>query len=142
MRRSASDGVDRGFLQVVPLVVRYAHDRRISGKEAGTQALITMGTTKVRWPASAGSVYSVLAGRRAPQVPAGAKVALVRMQRDARLEPADIGGAQRVLLGREDGLGCPIGAPVRTERERPVVIAPLPATALWKVAAAHHPILA
>jgi hypothetical protein len=90
----------------------------------------------------AGNVHSVLAGRRAPQVPARAKVALVGIQRDSRLEPLDIGGAKRLLLGAENGLGRPIGPPVRTERERSGVIAPAPAPPLWKVATAHHPILA
>jgi hypothetical protein len=84
----------------------------------------------------------MLAGRRAPQVPARAKVALVGIQGDSRLEPADIGGAERLLLGPETGLGRPVGAPVRTEGERSGVIAPAPAPTLWKVAAAHHPILA
>ena len=87
------------------------------------------------------AICSVLAGGRAPQVPARAKVALVGIQRDSRLDPADIGGAQRLLLGPEYRLGCPISAPVRTEGERSGVIAPAAALPLWKVAAAHHLIL-
>jgi hypothetical protein len=87
-------------------------------------------------------VTSAFAGRRAPQMPARAEVALVDMQRDARLELADVGGALRLLLGPERGLRRPIGPVVRTERERPGVIAPAPALPIRKIAAAHHPILA
>jgi hypothetical protein len=132
MRRTAADVVDPRVLQGVPLAVRCAHRRRFSPTWADTHALVPMGE----------DVTSVLAGRRAPEVPARAKVALVDMQRDSRLELADIGGPLRLLLGPESGLWRPIGPPVRTERERAGVVAPASAPPLWKVAPAHHPILA
>jgi hypothetical protein len=84
---------------------------------------------------------SALAWGGTPEMPAGAEVALVRVEGDARFETADVGCSKCLMLGREDGFRPAVSPPMGPDGEWSSCLAVATGATPWVVPSAHCPIL-